>query len=142
MGSTVLTQIMSTFKYPAAATQLTEADWTYICAPVFATGLPKAGISRLFPHSVLFGPTLYQGMGVIHPFHFQKLEHLQVILQHGTDDSELDKMIKQSWEAMALEVGVSGPMTSWDFDTLEPSATNCWLKQVWQYILPNKGHPN
>ena len=81
-------------------------------------------------------------MGVIHPFHFQKLEHLQVILQHGTDDSELDKMIKQSWEAMALEVGVSGPMTSWDFDTLEPSATNCWLKQVWQYILPNKGHPN
>ena len=93
----VLTQIMSTFKYPAAATQLTEADWTYICAPVFATGLPKAGISRVFPHSVLFGPTLYQGMGVIHPFHFQQLEHLQVILQHGTDDSELGKMIKQSW---------------------------------------------
>ncbi len=79
----------------------------------------------MFPHIVLFGLQLFQGMGVMHPFHFQQLEHLQIILQHGTDNTELGQMIKQSWEAMTLEAGVSGPMTSWDYATWGPSITDC-----------------
>ena len=92
----VLTQIMATFKYPAAATQLTEDDWTYICAPVFKAGLPKAGISRMFPHASLYGPLLFQGMGLLHPFHNQELEHLSVILKHCTDDTLTGQLIQQS----------------------------------------------
>jgi hypothetical protein len=41
----LLTTIMATFKYPAAATQLTEQDWEFVCAPVFQAGLPKSGFS-------------------------------------------------------------------------------------------------
>ena len=45
----LLTTIMSSFKYPATATTLTEAQWDDVITPVFKVGLPKSGISRMFP---------------------------------------------------------------------------------------------
>jgi hypothetical protein len=49
----IFTTVMATMKYPTAATQLVEDDWDYVLSPIFAAGLPKAGIARNFPHDVL-----------------------------------------------------------------------------------------
>jgi hypothetical protein len=72
---------MATMKYPTVATQLTEADWDYVLTPIFTAGLPKAGIARNFPHDVLYGPILFQGLGIMHMFDHQELEHLKILLQ-------------------------------------------------------------
>lgn len=72
-----LTTIMSTFQYPAAAITLTWEQWETVLKQVLTVGLNKLGISRMFPRKVLFGTRLHQGMGVMHPFHYQELEHLE-----------------------------------------------------------------
>ena len=133
-----LSTIMATLRYPVAATQLTKADWDYILAPVWAAGLPKAGISRMFPHAVLNGPSKYQGMGVMHMYDYQELEHLALLLQHGNKDTTLKELFKHSWEELRLELGVSGSLTDWNFALLGDCATDCWLKTLWHYCRSNE----
>ena len=96
----IVTRIMATFSYGAAATQLTSKDWDFISAPVFQIGLPKAGISRMFPRDVLYGPTKYQGMGLMHPFHNQELEHLAILLFHSTHKTPTGELLQHSWELL------------------------------------------
>jgi hypothetical protein len=129
----LLTTIMATFKYPAAATQLTEQDWEFICAPVFQAGLPKAGFSRMFPRTVIFAPKLYQGLGILHPFHYQELEHLAVILYHCTHRTLTGDLIQQSWESFRLELGMPGNLTDFNYTLWGESITISWLKTVWKY---------
>ena len=138
----VTTTIMSTLKYPAAATQLTKKQWEWVCAPVFKAGLPKSGISRMFPRAVVFGPALYQGMGVMHPFHNQEIEHLQVIIEQvnlfnrAEDKKTTDpsgEAIQHSFEELRLEMGLPGQITDWRYKRIKDSVTNCWLKTVLKY---------
>jgi hypothetical protein len=104
----ILTMVMATLKYPTATTQLTEADWDYVLPPIFAAGLPKANIARNLPHDVLHGPILFQGLGAMHMFDHQELEHLKILLQHGNKDTKLTALLKHSWEALRLELGSQG----------------------------------
>jgi hypothetical protein len=129
----LLTTIMATFKYPAAATQLTEQDWEFVCAPVFQAGLPKAGFSRMFPRTVIFAPKLYQGLGILHPFHNQELEHLAVILYHCTHHTLTGDLIQQSWESLRLELGMLGNLTDFNYRLWGDCITTSWLKTVWKY---------
>ena len=73
----------------------------------------------------------------MHPFHYQQLEPLQILQQHFHEESELGTMIRQSWEAMILEAGMSGHMTSWNYEELNECITDCWLKSTWQYCWNN-----
>ena len=136
------TQIMTTLQYPAAATQLTKDEWTTVLKPIMMGALPKAGFNRYFPRKVLFGPRLYQGMGLIHPYHFQEMEHLEVILNHCTEDTFLGQQLQLSWEALVLELGLPGSLTSWDYKTWEKCTTDCWLKTVWHYCQAEDLHIN
>eukprot|EP00957_Ditylum_brightwellii_P210769 15365367-Ditylum_brightwellii.AAC.1 len=129
----MMTQILATFHYPVAATQLSEKEWNKVCAPVMGVGLNKSGISRMFPRDVLFRPLLYQGMGVIHPFHYQELEHLTILLKNCTDDTEIGKLLQHSLEILRVEMGVPGDLTGHAYTLWENCVTNCWLKNLWHY---------
>ena len=128
-----LSTIMATFRYPAIATTMTESQWDEVMKPVSVVGLNKSGISRNFPRSVLFGPDLFQGMGVIHPFHFQELEHWETILRCCNDESTTGKLIQISVENLRFELGVPGMITEWDYYVMEKCATPSWIKSVWKY---------
>ncbi|MGL5936611.1 MAG: hypothetical protein ACRCZI_13435, partial [Cetobacterium sp.] len=134
----ILTTVMATMRYPAAATQLTEKQWDYVLAPIFQSGLPKAGITRMFPKSVLYGPMLFQGLDVMHMFDYQELEHLKILLQHGNKDTKLTELLKHSWEALRLELGLPGALTDWNYALLGECATECWLKTLWKYCRDNE----
>jgi hypothetical protein len=129
----MMTTIMATFRYPAVAISLTWAQWNEVIAPVFQAGLNKSGISRMFPRTVLFAPDLFQGLGVMHPFHFQELEHWETILRCGNNGTTTGGLIQVSLEELRLELGVSGMITEWDYYVLEDCATDCWVKTVWKY---------
>ena len=129
----LITTILATFKYPAVATTITKEQWDSIIRPVIDVGLQKAGISRSFPRDVLFGPELCQGMGVIHPFHFQELEHLQTILRTGNSFNTTGKLLQLCLESMKLELGMPGSIWELDYKLLGDCATDCWLKTVWKY---------
>ena len=127
------TTIMATLKYPAMATTMDEDQWDYVLKPIMQAGLNKSGISRNIPRRVVFGPTLYQGMGLLHPFHHQELEHWETILRCGNSASTTGKLIRASLEALRLELGVPGPITHWDYYALHRCATPSWIKTVWKY---------
>jgi hypothetical protein len=112
----LMTTIMATFGYPAAAISLTSAQWNEVIAPVFQAGLNKSGISGMFPGTVLFAPDLFQAMGVMHPFHFQELEHWETILRCGNNGTTTsNQLIQVSLEELRLELGVSSMLTEWDY---------------------------
>ena len=127
------TTILSTLKYPAAATTITEEEWNSIMKPVIDLGLQKSGISRSFPRDVLFGPERCQGMGLIHPFHYQELEHLETILRTGNAHTTTGEHIERSLEWLKLELGMPGPVWELDYSLMSDCATDCWIKTVWKY---------
>jgi hypothetical protein len=129
----ILTTIMATFRYPAPATTLTYNQWEAVIKPVFSVGLSKSGISRMFPRDVLYGPDLFQGLGVIHPFHYQELEHWETLLRCGNNGNTTGGLFQISLEDLRLEMGVPGMITEWDYYVLGPSVTDCWMKTLWKY---------
>ena len=78
--------------------------------PVLEVGLPKTGYSRTFKRDVVFGPKLYNGMNVMHPFDYQELEHLETILWWANNGSTTGKLIHMSWEALKLELSMPLPL--------------------------------
>jgi hypothetical protein len=76
---------------------------------------------------------LFQGLGVMHPFHFKELEHWETILRCGNNGTTTGGLIQVSLEELRLELGVSGMITEWDYYVLEDCGTDCWVKTVWKY---------
>ena len=128
-----LATIMATFRYPAMATTMTLKAWDTVMKPVKSAGLNLSGIACSFPHAVLYGPTLHQGLGLMHPFHFQELEHLETILRCGNSDGTTGKLIQLCIENMRLELGMPGHITDLDYSKLHLCATDSWIKTVWKY---------
>ena len=60
-----------TFEYPMAVTQLDESTWSKILRPTLTAALHKAGMSMNFSMDVIFGPALFQGYQIQHPFFTQ-----------------------------------------------------------------------
>ena len=106
------TTILNTLKYPACATQLTEAQWEWVMRPAVEVGLQKSGISKHFPRAVLFGPERFHGLGLLHPFDFQELEHLETALRCGNWGSTTGSLVETSMEELKLELGLPGKVTN------------------------------
>ncbi len=124
---------MATWRYPAMAITLTSDQWDDVVRTALTAALNKSGISRMFPRDAVFGPDLFQGMGVIHPFHFQELEHWETILMCGNTSSTTGGPIQVSLEELRLELGLPGMITEWDYYRFHQCATDCWMKTVWKY---------
>ena len=129
----LLTTILSTFKYPATATTMTEAQWDEVMKPVLRAGLPKSGFARNFPREPVFGPRLFQGLGVMHPFHYQELEHLETILRCGNSKGLTGQLLQLSLEAFRLELGLPGSVFAANYDMFADCITDSWLKTVWKH---------
>ena len=81
-------------------------------------------------------------MGVIHPFHNQEIEHLQVIVEHvNRYNRALCKKtcdpaganIQRSFEDFRVELGLPELLTDWNYEFIKSSITPCWLKTVLKY---------
>ena len=55
------TTIMKTMEYPMEAINLTKKQWDSIMTPILRCALPKSGISRTFPRTILYSPLSYSG---------------------------------------------------------------------------------
>ena len=60
---------------------------------------------------------------------FQELEHLEIFLKHCTDKTLIGQLLRQSAEALRLEVGLPGNITDWDYKKWESCVTDCWCKR-------------
>jgi hypothetical protein len=128
------TRIMKTLEYPMAATTLTFHEWDQLTmSPLLKAVLPKAGMNQHFPRVVLYGPTAYQGMGVMHPWFHQELTHLQICLDVLNTHDLLSNLLQACFESLRLEIGYPGQITDAPYETLAEAVTNSWVTTLWQF---------
>ena len=126
--------IMKTLEYPMIATTITEKEWDFIMRPIRQSGLPKVEISRNFPKTVLYGPKMYQGLGILHPYYNQQLQHIEVCIHEGDRDTITGELIRASLEQLQVEIGLPGNLFDQDYEILQTLATECWLKSLWAFL--------
>jgi hypothetical protein len=58
---------MKSMEYCMTTTNFSETKWNAILAPALKYSLQKSSMTLKFPHPVLYGPDLYQGLNIYHP---------------------------------------------------------------------------
>jgi hypothetical protein len=101
------TTILPKIHYPLAATTLTLDQCKYFMAPILQGGLPTSGIVRTLPHTLVYGTTRYQGLGLPSLYTEQGISHITKLLQHGAKDNITGQLLRSSLEALQLELGTS-----------------------------------
>jgi hypothetical protein len=97
---------MASIQYPMIATQFSESEWNKIIRPALQATLNSAGMAKLFPRKVLYGPELYQGMDMKHPFFLQEISHIMTHVQEAVCQSQIGQMIQMTAEAFRIDIGV------------------------------------
>ena len=130
--------VSKTLECPLAATTLSLKDWDDISTHVNRAALPKAGVVRTFPHSVLCAPTKYQGMGsYMCKWHDQELTHLKLLVEQVQRRTHLGLKFQMTIEQLCLETGHSGPFTDVPWSTVHHLVTPTWqlplekLPRIW-----------
>jgi len=125
--------LMKTFEYPMVMTQLDEATWCKILHATLAPALHKASMSMSFPRDVLFGPDLFQGFQLQHPFFSQEISHITTLLQESARNSQTGKLLRLTAECLRLELGIPLTIGQTPYEPFEAYVTPCWYKLVWKF---------
>jgi hypothetical protein len=130
---TTQTTIMKTLAYPMRAICLKKKQWKSIMAPILQAVLPHSGFSRNFPQAVLYGPTEFQGLGMMDPWILQELQHVEVLWDKVTHMDPSGQLFAHELEALRMELGTPDAITDHDYKQFEHCVTYCWLKTLWQF---------
>jgi hypothetical protein len=129
---TTQTTIMKTFEYPMRAICLKRREWKDVMAPVLQSALPASGFSRSFPQAVLYGPTEFQGMGMMDPWVHQELRHLEVLWEKTVSMDVSGQLLAQAMEAFRMELGTPDDITDHDYNLFQQCTSPCWIKTLWK----------
>ena len=129
--------IMKKLEYPLPALTLSEEDCEYIMAPILTTGLPKAGICKSLPRSLLYGNIEHQGLGLDNLYVTMGMSQLVLLLDHTWKKSITGKLMRISMSSLKLELGLNGKLFSHDFQRYHHLCTNCWMKHIWSFMCNN-----
>ena len=130
--------IIKGLEYPLAATTLTQLQLDKIMVPVTSTALPRAGLTRKFPRSVLYGPVEYQGMGVTNLYDYQYCRHIQDIIDQTWRGTPTGKLIQINLEAVKLEAGLFGPLFDNPIKVTWFNTTSSWIIETYRYCTTHE----
>ena len=104
-------------------------------SPVLQGGLPCSGIVRTLPHTLVYGTTKYQGLGIPSLDTDQGIAHISKLLQHGHQPIITGNLMRASLQALQVELGISGFPLEQTFLRVGFLATECWVKHAWEFML-------
>ena len=123
--------IRPTMSYCMPASTILEDEWNQLFSIINRAALPRAGFVRTFPHKVLYGPSLYQGLGTMHPWYEQELTHLHTFVDQVNRNTSCGFRFQATTEAMRLETGFPGAFTDVPYDLMQDCVTDTWIKTFW-----------
>jgi len=126
--------IMKTLEYPLVATSLSRSDVDTIMAPILKAILPKLGIQKKIPHSLLYGSTSVQGFNLKDPWVTQLVEHLQATMLHQYRDAPSADLHVENMELLQCHVGSAVPFWELTFDLYGCLAPRSWMKATWEHL--------
>jgi hypothetical protein len=90
--------------------------------------------------SLVYGPIEYQGLGISDLYTSQGISHIERVLKYShlddddDDDDVTGQLIRASVEQLKLEIGCNGPALSLPYEDFAKLASNCWIRQTWQFM--------
>ena len=118
------TRGMTSLGYGSRALTLTKAEWKTAMVKELNYCLPRSGICRYFPHTVLYGPKALQGLGPMSPWHSQELECLDFYWKAASYPQTLQgEVLKEVLDGLRLELGLPHNFTEANYKLLKPSTT-------------------
>jgi hypothetical protein len=97
-------------------------------------------MAKLFPRKVLYGPELYQGMDMKHPFFLQEISHIMTHVQEAVCQSQTGQMIQMTAEAFRIDIGVPFSLNKTVYDDQRYAfyTPQCWYKTLWKFVSSNE----
>ena len=86
-------------KYSSIVTNFDSKKWNRIIAPALECSLNKSAMVRKFPRGILYGPELYEGLNIKHPYYNQGITKLMACVQECVISSQTGSFIQTSAEA-------------------------------------------
>ena len=134
--------IMRTLRYGLIATALSFDQCDVLTKQLIQGVLPKMGIIRTANSALATTPSNMRGVGIIHLYILQLVDHLKVICDHGNEQTETGKLLKNGLEALQLQSGLGGSPFNIDPNRC-PWMEHCWwsntLTAMHQYNVQIKG---
>ena len=128
---------MKTLEYAMPVTQFSNTEWNRIVSPALIPSLQKTGLVKSFPHAILYGPDLYQGFQVMHPYYNQEICHIMTHLQESANGSQTGLLLRGTAEAFRLELGLPFSLGSTNYKICSAYTTDCWYKHLWEFVERN-----
>ena len=133
----LVTTIMRTIEYPLVETTITEDRFKWIMSPILEAGLPAAGICRKINQDFVYGPKLYQGLGLNKPHVTKDISHIKIMFTHMNYKTITGQLLTTSYEYLQLETGLSNPLKHQYRDLGAYNSTKTCLSDLWSFCESN-----
>jgi hypothetical protein len=121
-------------KYPLSCTTLTATQCKMIQAPALAALLPKLHLNRHSPRAVIFGSSLYGGLGLPDLHVDQGFEQLTLFIGHLKLADENGQMILSLISHLQLFVGSATSFWSLPFSRYIKWVETNWVTSIWWFL--------
>ena len=127
---------MPTLSYRMIATQFSEQQWNKAIHPAIRATCNAAGMVKNFLHAILYGPLVYQGIGVKNPFFLQGIIHIITFLNEAACNFSTGELLRSNAEFFRVEIGVSFSLTANKYNekTYASYMPSGWYKNLWKFI--------
>ena len=93
------TCFLKSIEYSCIVTNFDSDQWNKILAPALENSLVKSAMARKFPPGVLYGPDLYEGLNIKHPYYSQGIIQLMACVQVCAIGSQTGQFIQHLAES-------------------------------------------
>jgi hypothetical protein len=130
---------MKTSLYPALtyglmATTLSKKQCSQVFHPVRKSVLPKMGICRNAPATIIHGPKKYGGMEFKDLYTTQGIEHIKALLENGGKENTTGKLLSTLISGHVLEIGRRGFLFQHQYEKVHYLLTDSWIKNTLRFI--------
>jgi len=113
------------------AMTFTQQQCVEIMHPILSQGLPSARYIWSFPQAIVHGPWQWGGLNIPNLYMEQVITHLHTLMKfRGQLGDITGSLIQASWEALQLEAGLVGEITTFP-EAIQDYLTLTWLSDAW-----------
>ena len=126
--------ISKSIQYPLPALTLTEAECTYVNAPIVQASLRNLRISSKYPRSLVYASDSFNGLGFFNLYNLMGAGHVEFLLRHYDSPSITGKLLRTSLQQLQLEMGLQNCVFTYSFSQFKNSVTPSWMSHLWKYV--------
>ena len=125
---------MKSIEYSWIVTNFDSRQWNEILAPALERSLNKSAMARKFPRGVLYGPELYEGLNIKHPYYSQGITKLMACVQECAIKSQQGALLQHSAEDFMLELGYPMTLGTFNWKVAMEYLTPCWYGHLAKFV--------